>query len=337
MEVLMYGDIWDYSAAEFVKTIEEGEDTTLTMRINCNGGSPESGWAMIAKFAEFDGEKSVKIDGKAYSMGAFAPLYVEKEKAQCLDVSQFLFHRAAYPEWFEDSSYFTPEIKANLANINKSLRQAFEARIDVAKFEEVSEVTVNEMFSMESRKDVFLNAQQAKKIGLVGKIIKITPEKKSSIAASMVKAAAHYTGQMPPIIPKAESEKPAIKVEHKIKSMTLAELQVSHPAIYAEAVAVGAANEVDRVGAYLVFIDVDAKAVKEGISSGKPLSATAQAEFAMKAYSPERLAALKAEADKTKDAGAAQETPAGATTEPTAAEKANAEVMAKLGINVDKK
>ena len=69
--------------------------------------------------------------------------------------------------------------------------------------------------------------------------------------------------------------------------MTLAEIKANHPTLVeqilkenAEKTKEGIINaERDRVGSWMVYIDVDPKAVKEGITEGKTLSATQQAEF----------------------------------------------------------
>jgi ATP-dependent protease ClpP protease subunit len=333
-EVLIYGGIHSLSAFDFITSVNEikdGED--LVVRINTDGGSPEYGFGMVAKFREFEGNKSVKVDGKAHSAGMFFCTYAEKVEA--LSVSQFLVHRAAYSEWFEDSTLFTEELKTNLVNINKDLQRAFEAKVDVAKFEEISGVTVKEIFSMDSRKDVFLTATQAKKIGLINKVVNITPTKQASLDSMMEEVVAKYSGKA--------LEQKEIKNEKNItnpikqKNMDLNKLKAEHHALYAEVLAVGKeagiAAEKDRIGAYLAFVDADPKAVVEGIKSGKSLSATQMAEF------------VKAQVSKTlvndaeKENAPEVETPkadAPKSAEEISAEASEAELDAELGINKEK-
>ncbi len=274
-EVLVYGSINEYSARDFMTSfagIEENDE--LNVRINTNGGSPEYGYGIVAKIREHAGLKNIKVDGQAYSMGSFICIYSDNVTA--LDVSQFLIHRAAYSEWFEQSEYFTEALKTNLTNINNDLMAATKAKIDVAKFEEISGVKLKDVFSMEGRVDVFLNAKQAKEIGLIDKIVKITPSKRAEIEA----IAAKY-------IPKTEEVEVNKQPENKPKTdkkMTIEEIKDKHPELYAQIVNVGVAKERDRVGAWITYVDADAKAVADAIKAGTELSATAMAELNRKAF-----------------------------------------------------
>jgi ATP-dependent protease ClpP protease subunit len=137
-EVLVYGSIYDFTAEAFVRSFSEIEGNELTCRIKTNGGGVEAAWSMIGKWKEFEGQKTVKVDGKAYSMGFYFCCYADN--VQCLDVSQFMVHRASYGEWYENSTYFTEAEKVNLTNVNKQLKAAFEAKVDVQTFENLKSV-----------------------------------------------------------------------------------------------------------------------------------------------------------------------------------------------------
>jgi len=303
-ELLIYGFIYDFSAAEFVSAFAEVEGESVTCRINTNGGGPEAGWSMIGRLIEFKGSKLVKVDGKAYSMGAFILCYADD--SECYDVSQFLFHRASYGMWYENE-YMDEGQRTNLINVNKKLREAFEAKIDVAKFENLkvckeAGITVNRLFSMEERVDVYLTADDAKKIGLVNRIVKITPSKAASINKSVAKMAANSESidALMIKIPIVEATKetpnaPEVKPKNTSK-MTPEEFKALHPEAYASIVGTGIAQERDRVGAWAVFAEIDPKAVAEGIKSGNPLSMTATAEFQMKLMTSGKLTALAGEA-----------------------------------------
>jgi ATP-dependent protease ClpP protease subunit len=228
-EVLIYGSIEQWSVADFIKQIDESEGD-LVIRVNSKGGSPEYGFGLVAKLKEYEGRKTIKVDGTAFSFGAFLLAYADEVEA--LDVAEFMIHRAAYPAWFEQSAeYFTDELKGNLARVNKSLRTAFENKIDVDAFAKLKGVTMDELFSMDSRKDVFLSAKEAKKIGLINKITTITPEKKAEIDSIFVDIAAKYNGAPTPtpIIP---TENKTQKIETK---MTIEDLKSQHPSVYASA------------------------------------------------------------------------------------------------------
>lgn len=290
-EVLLYGSIDSYSSSEFIREFAEAEEGNepITVRVNTPGGSPEYGFGMVSKFAEYTGEKKVKVDGKAHSMGLFYCVYAPKENVEALDVSEFLLHRAGYPSYWEnDASFFTEQVRANLERINKSLRTAFENRVDVPLFEQLTGYKIKDVFSMDSRIDVFFDAKVAKKVGLISKINPITPQKTAEINSLLsVMACKSF-------------EIAALSVETNQNSnqnkMTLDELKAKHPEAFAEAVALGASKENDRVKSIMVFAHLDLKSCKEAIDSGKELTATQMAEFSLKAMSPEALAKLQSSA-----------------------------------------
>ena len=294
-EILLYGSIDGESSSDFIEDFTEktANNEDVLVRVNTSGGNPEYTMGMVAKFSEYKGKKKVQVDGKAYSGGMFFCCYADDVEA--LDVSQFLLHRAAYPSYYEnDSSFFTEPIKENLISINKDLRKAFEAKVDVALFEKIKKCKLDEVFSLDDRIDVFFTAQEALQVGLISKINKITPTKKAEIDfyinSKMVQIAAEYKG--------AETQ----LENFKTNKMTLDELKAKHPELYAEAidkgVKKGIAKEKDRVKSCLVFAEIDLVGVKAAIESGDPLTATAMAEFMLKMASKETLKEIESEAAK---------------------------------------
>lgn len=345
-EVLLYGPIESYTVPDIIKEIDEhAEADELTMRINSGGGSPEYGWGVIAKFAEFTGKKRIANDGKAFSMAAFASLYTEQENVECLDVTEFMYHRAAYPSWFESNAeFFTDELRGNLERINKNLEAAFRNRVDVAKFEQLKGVKVKDMFSMGSRVDVFLSAQEAKTVGIVGKINKITPSKRAELNASFASVSAKYNVEVPEIAKPEQEEKEASTYSSNQNNdkMNIEELKTKHPTVYAEVLALGksegitegAEAERDRVGAWSAFAKADPEAVQAGIKSGKNISQTEMAELTVKLASAGKIEEIEKEEKDKPGASAATDKP-DATVEPTAAQKLEADVMGKLNIKKD--
>lgn len=300
-EILIYGRIGEYSSTEFINKMNEVAETDdLVVRVNTNGGEPEYGWGMVAKFNEFKGNKLVKVDGKAFSMGFALAVYADNVEA--LDVSEFLVHRAAYPEWYEKSEYFTAELRGNLDRVNASLRAAIEAKIDVKKFEEIKGVKMKDIFSMESRIDVYLTAKEAKAIGLINKIVKITPSKRAEIQSNIETVMSYdvsIAAEVENLLPKELEDKNNLKIENK---MNFEELKSKHPELYAQVFSAGSdagvAAERDRVGSWLAFVDIDAEAVSAGIKEGKSLTATAMAEFSRKQFSKEQIGAAAADSAK---------------------------------------
>lgn len=306
--VLLYTEIYGYTAIDFVRAVddlEEGDD--LVVRVNTPGGDPEALFCIIAKIQEYTGRKIIKVDGKADSAGAYLLCYTDE--AECLDVSNFLFHRAAY--WWEENypDMMTAERKQTLVRINKHLRKAFESKVDATVFQQVTGVSVNELFSLDTRIDVELTAQQAKQIGLVDKIVKITPAKKkevtalaSSIGASLYDRVAAYSGN------DDEATSPS---NHPNKKMDINEIKAKHPDVYNAILAEGTEKEKARVEGWNAWNAIDAKAVEAGIASGKDITindiSKLQAKAATSKPTTEAPEAKKADdADKTVEALAAE-------------------------------
>lgn len=283
-DILIYGRIDEYSATAFFENVneelEENPEAEIVVRINSEGGSPEYTWGMIAKFNELTGKKSVKNDGKSYSMGLYFNCYVEN--AIAYDTTQFILHRAAYSNWIEsDPEMFSDSMRSNLENINKKLRAAFEAKVDVSKFENLKSVkakgiTLDKVFSMDSRIDVALTAKEAKQIGLINEVVQLTPSIKAEIE-SHIGANASYEVQS------FKKENLQITQPKKQKPMTIETLKAEHPALFAQIVALGVDGERNRVAAAMVYNDIDPIAVKALIESGKDLSQKDMAEFGLKA------------------------------------------------------
>ena len=287
-EVLLYGGVHQYSAMDFVNSVikaeEEGGDELL-VRLNTNGGDPQYMWSMASKYRDFDGKKSVKVEGAAHSSGMLFLCYANYTEA--FTHVEMGVHRAAYPEWVEKSSeYFTEEMKAGLDRMNKSLRAAIEAKIDVEKFEKLKGVTMDEIFSMDDRKTVFLTAKEAKKIGLIDKVIDLTKE----AAIEIDSIAASY--KMPAI---AAEYFPESNFNSNNNKMDVDKLKSEYPEVYASVAKIGADQERDRVQAYMVFADVDIEAVKKGISEGASMSQKEMTELTVKAVSKNQLEALAGE------------------------------------------
>jgi hypothetical protein len=79
----------------------------------------------------------------------------------------------------------------------------------------------------------------------------------------------------------------------KNSRMTAEQIKTAYPEAYAEILTAGATGAVkaeqDRVNTWLVYQDVDATAVKEGITSGATMTGAQHAEYARKAYGLEAL------------------------------------------------
>lgn len=297
-EILLYFSIYSYSAADFITELEAAKGAGVTLRINSNGGDPDSTWGMIAKWQEYKGTKKVKVDGKAHSMALYFLCYVTD--AECLPMTTFILHRAAYSEWIEsDPQMMTADRWDSLKRVNDILRAAFEAKVDVAKFEKLKGVTLDQVFSTPGRIDVEITAQEALAIGLIDRIITIDAGKKAEIEASFRMAAEKRPDimqlDMPELKIAAETTPPTTS---KIKNMTLSELKANHPEVYAQAVNEGATQERDRVGALMAYVDVDPETVTAMVKEGKAITQTLMAEFSRKAFSKDALKQVEGDSAK---------------------------------------
>lgn len=295
-EILLYGPIWQQSSAEFINAINEIEgDGGLKIRINSEGGDVMYGWGCIAKYKEFTGEKLVVVDGQAMSMAFYFLCYSDNSEA--LDVSRFLIHRAAYSKWYEDE-YMTEAEKLSLTQINADLEKAFRNKVDVEKFEQITGFKVKDIFSMDSRIDVEINAKQAKQIGLISKINTITPQKKAEINAQMQRVAASYGFT---VNENTTAETAQNSINSKINNkMTIEQLRAEHPELVAQIVASAIRDEKDRVGAWMKFMSVDAEAVTAGINSGEQVSQTVMADMMVKMGTQKTLQGVQASTEAIK-------------------------------------
>lgn len=287
-ELYLYSGVSDYSSRDLISQMEENKENDVDIRMNTNGGDPLAAWGMVAKMRErtLAGKKTeISVDGKAYSAGSFMLPFATKVKA--LNVSSFVVHRAAYSAYYE-ANYMTAAEKADLISINKDLRTALESKIKPTTFAAITGITFDQVFDMSSRIDVRLNAKQAFDVGLVDEIISITD---SGIAASMKFI---FEENLTPA-PAADAGEGNLTHTNLNKVMTLAELKEKFPALYAEAVKAGADAESERVKSWMVFNDVDPKAVADGVKSGKNIAPSEITELTRKSVSAEILGKLGAE------------------------------------------
>lgn len=288
-EILLYTDFYRFTAEEFVREMNASMGEKVVVRLFSSGGNPEAGYAMIAKMQEH-GKVSLKVDGYAHSMAAFMLTYAED--VEVLDISEFVFHRAAY---YDETNLTESEVK-DLNRINTFLRKGLENKVGAEKFQSVTGVSLDELFSMNSRIDVSVTAEQAKEMGLISSINPVS-ERMMTAIHKREKMQASATKRLE-VEAKATVEKPQQKVSIKINNMTVDQLRSENPGLYNEVLALGVAQEKDRAGAWLAFVDIDPEAVAKGINEGKALSQTATAEFIKKGMSAQALSNI--EGDSTK-------------------------------------
>ena len=282
-ELILYSAIYRYTAETAVQQlsgIEENED--FTVRMNTPGGEVTAGWSIISKLSEMTGNKTVIIDGQAASMGAIMLMYFDKVVAN--DTSEIMFHTAADPSWYKP----TEQEKVLLDKINKQFKEKLSKKV---KDKPGAQEFLDEVFEEGKRNDVFLTMARAKKLGIVDQIRKLDPKAYSGTQmVALLEGDDFYRKEENAI---GAINSPAIKGNNKSKKMTIEELKTQNPSLYAEIFQAGkkagAEAEKDRVEAWAVFFEINPKAVKEGIESGKDISAKAMAEFALQGQKNTRL------------------------------------------------
>lgn len=297
--------------------MEQSKGSEIKVRMNCPGGEVYSCYGMIAKFAEHKNGKTVQVDGMAKSGGFFFCCYADN--VECLDVSAFMVHRAAFPAWVEsDANIFTDDVKKQLSGVNASLRAGLESKVSAEKFKTVTGVSLDDMFSLENRIDVNITAQQAKEMGIVNKIMPLTKEKENDIKS----LAATYGIA-------AFSTETEITIKQN-KKMTSAEFKLANPEAAAELIKEGAKAESIRVKTILAWHTVDPITTMKMVKEGTEMTADVAAEFQVKAISARNIEDVNA------DGSAPITTPAKPKSTPeTATEAAALEAFNKqLAINL---
>jgi len=277
-ELYIYSNIYDFVAEEFIAQLEEYQGEDVTIRVCSPGGNVFAAWGMIAKMQEHTGKMKIKCDGLAASMILYMLVFCED--VECLDSTEFVLHRA-------DTYVSTPEDQALLNSVNDKLKEKLTAKIDSKKLKEITGYSIKDIFNPDTdRLDVRLNAKQAKEIGLVNKVNKLTP----AIAAELKSFYNRFN-----IAATHNSE--STTTQKKPIKMNIEKFKAEHPDVYAEVFNLGVAQEKDRVEACLVFNEIDPKTVMAAISSGKPLSQKQIAELSLKALSKDKVEAIKTDSE----------------------------------------
>lgn len=288
-EILLYGDIYSYSAASIITQMNEIGNSDLVLRVNSDGGEVRYGWGILAKLNELKGKKTLKNDGCANSMSAFAFFYNKDGINEGIDTCSFSLHRAGYSASVESNpDMFTDVDKKELQAKNDKLRAAMEARIDVKKFEAIKNVTLDRLFSLDERIEVTLNCDEAIECKVLDHKINITPERKLEIEAKKYEIMAQFS-----------APKIAAQTSTTNNIMNIDELKSKHPdvykAVYAKGFKRGTEKEFDRTGSILAYLDADPKGVMEAFKSGKPASETQKSEWSIKSASAMMMEKIEGE------------------------------------------
>lgn len=355
-DILLIGHLGQYNVLFFFDQIKEATkenpDEEMIVRVNTTGGSPDYMMSIMEKIQENSANMFIKGNAQVHSAGLFAMCYVPADRVECLDVTQAVLHRAAFDSWMEKHPDFPESSYAiTLAKTNKDLEKALRARVDVEVLENLPQMKeknlkIKDIFSMDSRIDIVLTGADLKKIGLVSKVNKLTPSKTAEMESEFkafdkldpklatlqdYRSAAKAT--LPPT-PEKETETKNNTV------MTIDELKLKHPEVYASVYKAGVDAEKERVEGIMVFAEIDVAACKAAIESGKDLTAKQKNEFLLKQTSSAALKDIKDDSSKAltteenKDATNKNAAAKGAQTEE---QKKKAESIASFETDLDKR
>ena len=281
--ILLYSGIYSFTAEEFINKLNSiPTEEPITVRLNSPGGSVFAGWGMIAAITEREGETLLKVDGNAASMAFIMTLFFDKVEA--LDVTGFMVHRAsAYIE--------TPDDQKMLDTVNEQLREKLKARVDDLKFKEITGISIDDIFDAEIKRDIWLSAKDAQKIGLVDKVVRLEPREIDAINDKLVAFADVFNKEVDDTQGsdgKDDDNNNSNNQKNK-KVMDLNSFRNEHPDIYAQVINI----ERDRVLAFLAFAALDLEGVKKKIEDGSELTQQFTAEMVNKAISSKLIEAVE--------------------------------------------
>jgi ATP-dependent Clp protease protease subunit len=295
-ELYLYTQIYDFVAEYLISQMEENKGEDIILRANTPGGSVFPGWGIIAKMTEHEHDVLMKVDGYVASMGTFCLVFAKR--SQALDVSKIHLHRA-------DGYVNSPEDQEFLDNVNRDLKAKLLKKLDVEKFKQITGFTVEDLFAPDKKVEVWLDAKQAKAVGLIDKIVRLEPSEVVAMNERFAIAASLNESEVQERITRykitSQERKPEKENPQPKKVMkTLDELKANHPELYAQAIATGqksgAEAEQKRVAAWEAWRHIDASAVDKGIKEGREITMADISEFSAKALSPEALKKLSATA-----------------------------------------
>ena len=270
-ELLLNIPIFDFTAETLITGIDDNMDEPIVIRANTPGGDVMAGWGIIAKMQEH-GDITMKIDGSVASMGTFITIFADNVEA--LDISKIHLHRAS-------GDVDNQEDKDFVDSVNADLKKKLKAKIDEAKFKEITGVSINQLFDAEKRVTVTLTAKEAKAVGLVDKVITLNPSEVKAFEEKFFKIAASKDNVDEPVTPPIKNKLKSKPMS--VETLKIEALKAEHPELFKEIYDQAINAERDRVGSWATFLDVDSKKVIKAIKEGDELTATETAELTRKA------------------------------------------------------
>lgn len=159
----LWGDVEGVSFADidaFCDSIPEG-DNEIEIRIHCNGGQVTEGWAMYDRLRATGKEITCIVEGNCASMGTVILLAAPKERRKAYSNAHLLIHNPyAFVMGASDAD--------DLQKMANDLKAEQERLVDLyVERTGCDKETIQALMD----EDKFINAEEAKEIGLIGDII----------------------------------------------------------------------------------------------------------------------------------------------------------------------
>lgn len=320
----IFKEINNWTAQDFVTSVNDAErfNEDIEVHISTDGGDVEQGFAMLIRLDNFKGKKSMRVDGKAYSMGAMFCLY--SDTVEAYDVSQFMIHRASYPKWYEESELFDEPQRKRLDTINAIFKKKMKSKLDGDAFKEITGVSIDDVFKGE-QKDYLFTAQEAKKIGLISKIRTLDAVAKMEINAICedLKITAMYKDNVESPQTTANSQSILNK-----KKMTIDELKKNHPEVV-KALKDEFKKDVEAtISAWAEWKDVNPTSVIDGIATMEAPTAKDYSKF-QKEMAKSNIDLSKLEKESPEATGSDVPPVGGSTETPAPEAKSGKDLMAE--------
>ena len=280
---------WDVEPSDIRTALNEANGEDVRVEISSPGGFVMPGLEIFNLIRNYQGATEMRLVGQAASMGSYLALAGDKTVVE--DNAVFMIHNVRglsmgdhndlrkSADTFERLSALLA--KAYVAKTGKTIED-IRAMMDEETFLFGDEI-VEQGFAdevVESTTDTDKGTALAIAQEAITDCIK-TMKDSEKVKDDMEKVAAMLDDTPRAPTPKKEPTATNGGKNTEVKVMDLAKLKAEHPAVYAQAVAVGVAQELDRVSAHLVMGESsgDMKTAVKAIQEGSEMTATLQATY----------------------------------------------------------
>lgn len=140
------------------------DDDTIDMRIFCNGGNVQEGWAIYDRLRQSGKQISCTIEGKAASMATIIMLAAPKERRHAYENASILVHNPWVPGWALGDTLKAEELR----NYSEELQMEQNKMVDL--YVERCGCDRQEIQTLMD-KDIFISTDKAIELGLINDVL----------------------------------------------------------------------------------------------------------------------------------------------------------------------